>query len=302
MFTIRHLQQILTIAEEGTFNRAAQRLNLSQPALTASIGTLEDRLGYRLFLRSRSGAEPTSFGQHVIRSAPEILSRLHRLEDELSLLSGGQQGVLKVAAGPFVIHGILRQVVPAFCRTYPDIQLTIQTSSPDQIVEDVAAGRLDLGLGALDPAQCGPDVILRLLCEDRMEFVASAQHPLSQRSGLSLDEILTCPISLPEIPRELQRQMSAMEHTYGRKLRPALTTDQYDMILDVVAGGNLVTCAPRRILGPDLRSGRLRVLSHDGTNPTWRVTAAYRPVSELHPVFALLLSMIEEQFKSTQAD
>ncbi|MCV6598562.1 MAG: LysR family transcriptional regulator, partial [Mangrovicoccus sp.] len=144
MLTPRQLEQILAIAEFGTFNQAAGRLNLSQPALTASIAKLEDRLGFSLFLRNKRGAEPTIFGRHIIDSAPEILSRLGRLQDELGLLAGAERGALRLAAGPVLIHGALRQVIPRFCRDYPNIQISVQTSAARQIAADVAAGRVDL--------------------------------------------------------------------------------------------------------------------------------------------------------------
>ncbi|WP_422049048.1 LysR family transcriptional regulator [Shimia sp.] len=296
MLTPRHLQQILTIAELGTFNQAAQRLNLSQPALTASINTLEERLGVRLFLRSKKGAEPTVFGHHILKTAPDILSRLNRLEDELGLLAGGERGSLRVAAGPVVIHGVLRQVVPAFCRAYPDFQLTLQTSSADQITKDVAAGRLDLGIGALNAEACGPDVMLQPLFEEPMQIASRPAHPLQGAQALSLKDIAAYPLSLPEIPSDLQAQIAAMGGASAEPLRTTLTTDQYDMIMDVVQNGNMLTCAPRHLLRPYVEGGRLRVLSQSALQPVWRASAAYRPVSALSPAFSALLEMIQGWF------
>ncbi len=296
MLTARHLQQILTIAELGTFNQAAQRLNLSQPALTASISTLEDRLGVRLFLRSKKGAEPTVFGRHVIETAPDILSRLNRLEDELGLLAGGERGSLKVAAGPVVVHGVLRHVVPAFCRAHPDIQLIIQTSSAEQIIKDVAAGRLDLGIGALNSDERAPEVVLRQLCEEQMELASRPLHPLQAIEGPSLLDIMAYPISLPEIPRDLQNQLAILEQETGNPFRATLTTDQYGMIMDVVQNGDMLTCAPRHLLEPYVTGGLLSILELEDLRPIWRAAAAYRPVSALSPAFTALLDMVEDWF------
>lgn len=296
MLTTRHLQQILTIAELGTFNQAAQRLNLSQPALTASIKTLEARLGLRLFERSKKGAEPTAFGQHVIASAPDILSRLNRLEEELGLLAGAERGTLQVAAGPVAVHGVLRQVLPEFCRTHPNIELTVLTSSADQIAQDVAAGRLDLGIGALDPALCGKDVITRRLFEEPMYVVSRPAHPLQSAGRVTMSDLLRYPISLPEVPRELRAKTEALIARAGAPLRPALTTDQYDLILGAVMQSDMLTSAPYSVLRPYLEAGQLQLVHHDGPHPTWRAMAAYRPVSALSPAFMALLKKIEDWF------
>lgn len=296
MITPRHLQQILAIAELGTFNQAAQRLNLSQPALTASIGTLEGRLGVRLFLRSKKGAELTKFGQHVVETAPEILSRLNRLEDELGLLAGGERGSLRVAAGPVVIHGVLRQVVAEFCRAFPDFELTILTRSADQIAEDVAAGRLDLGIGALNPETCGPEVILRSLAEDRMEIASRPDHPLQSYDQPSLAETLGYPASLPEIPSDILIRSNRQNTQNNVPFRTTLTTDQYDVIMNVVQNSNMLTCAPMHLLKPYLDNGRLSIIHHDEPRPIWQATAAYRPVSALSPAFTAFMDMIQNWY------
>jgi DNA-binding transcriptional LysR family regulator len=296
MLTTRHLHQILTIAELGTFNQAAQQLNLSQPALTASIKTLEARLGLRLFERSKKGAEPTVFGQHVIASAPDILSRLNRLEDELGLLAGAERGTLRVAAGPVAIHGVLRQVLPAFCRRYPNIELTVLTSSADQIAQDVAAGRLDLGIGALDPALCGAEVITRRLYEETLYVVSRPAHPLQSADHVTLADVLSYPVSLPEVPQELRAQTEAQIPPSGPPLRAALTTDQYDLILGAVMQSDMLTSAPYSVLRPYLEAGQLQLLHHDGPHPTWCAMAAYRAVSALSPAFMALLANIEDWF------
>lgn len=300
MLTARHLHQILTIAQLGTFNQAAQRLNLSQPALTASINTLEGRLGVRLFLRSKKGAEPTVFGQHAIDSAPDILSRLGRLEDELGLLAGAERGSLRVAAGPVVVHGALRKVVPQFCRAHPNINLTVLTSSADRIAQDVAAGRLDLGIGALDPAACGDEVITRTLFEEPIRVASRPDHPLQGRGRVSLEAVRAYPASLPEIPSELQSQADALSRSSGAQFQAALTTDQYDLILEAVQTSDMLTTAPLSLLAPYLRDGRLRLLDHDGPAPIWRAVAAYRAVSSMSPAFTAMLDMLEDWYRLEQ--
>lgn len=232
----------------------------------------------------------------MIENAPDILSRLHRLEDELNLLAGGERGALKLSAGPLVVHGVLREVVPAFCRRYPNFQLSVETSPPDRIARDVAEGRLDLGLGVLNPQTSGPDVRLRPLCEEEMVFVCGADHPTTASPHVTLRDILGHAISVPEIPSELHQQLAQQGAGVADRMNATLVTDRLDMILDVVMGGDLVTCVPKRLILPYLQDGRMRILRHDQPSPVWRVSAAYRAISEKSPVFAVLLRMIEDWF------
>lgn len=300
MLTPKQLEQILAIAEFGTFNQAAGRLNLSQPALTASIAKLEDRLGFSLFLRNKRGAEPTIFGRHIIDSAPEILSRLGRLQDELGLLAGAERGALRLAAGPVLIHGALRQVIPRFCRDYPNIQISVQTSAARQIAADVAAGRVDLGIGAIEPDAAGPELILRQLHREPMQIGVRPGHPLAGRAGLTLTDILAYPLALPEVPRDIQLRLDALAGQEGVRPRRSLTTDHYDLIFQTVQSSDLLTGAPRHLLAPHLAQDSLVALPLPGPLPHWQAVTAYREVSALSPAFTALLDMLQDWFAAVK--
>src|SRR6185369_13564710 len=102
LMDLRKLRHAVTLAEEGTFARAARRLNLSQPALTRSVQALETSLGLRLFDRTGTGARPTTDGLRVLDHARTLLRQEASLRSEATLLARGESGKVAFGLGPML--------------------------------------------------------------------------------------------------------------------------------------------------------------------------------------------------------
>ncbi|WP_174801630.1 LysR family transcriptional regulator [Martelella limonii] len=292
MISAKHLAQVLAVSRCGTFNRAAQELNLTQPALTASIQKLEESLGVTLFVRTRRGVELTVFGQHVVAAAPDILSRLQRLGDELDLIAGGERGVLKLAAGPVLIHGAMRRVVPAFCRRFPNVHLSLNTGTAQKILADVAAGRIDLGIASTDQPADDGTLRMHTVLEEPVIFAARAGHPLADQQAIDRATLFRYPLALPEVPVEMLPWLSSA----GGSPHIALQTDHYELLFRAVRESDAVTGAPRHLLAPYLEAGDLAVLDYRGPLLNWHAKAIYRQTSALSPAFQELLRLVEAYF------
>lgn len=295
--TPRHLHQILTIAQFGTFNSAAKALNLSQPALTTSINKLEAQLGVPLFLRGKRGVEPTVFGQHMIDNAPDILSRLAIVQDELRLLAGSERGELRIAGGPVIVQGALSEIIPVFCRQFPGIELSIHTIHAPQIPGEISRGLVDLGLGTLFAEDEDSDLIQLPLLSEPLSFVTRPDHPLQQQEMISVGEMFAFPMAVPEVPADLQQCLDDMGTGFGMAPRSAVISDHYGLLYGVVRETDMVTGGPSHLLRSQIEQGHLKPLKIRETLPEWRAFAAYRQVSTLSPTFMALLNMVEAWFK-----
>ena len=117
--SLRHLQQIGPLVRRENFAQAAQELNISQPALSRSIALLEDRLGVKLFDRSKREVVPTVFGEHILQRGKPVLQEMQMMERDLNLLQGLESGKLVIGSGPFPAEISLGKAVARFSRNHP---------------------------------------------------------------------------------------------------------------------------------------------------------------------------------------
>ena len=101
MIDLKQLHYAITLAKHGNYARAAEALDMSQPALSRSISGFEATLGVMLFNRTRKGVEPTAFGERLLARGETLLTGARELERDLVLMQGLDLGVLQIGAGPY---------------------------------------------------------------------------------------------------------------------------------------------------------------------------------------------------------
>ena len=152
MIATHKLHHAVVLAEQRSFRKAADSLNLTQPALSRSIQTLESALGVRLFDRSRGGVETTVFGKAVVNRAQEILSGVAEIERDIKLLQGLGTGTLDVSLGPYPSALSGKLAIARFIATNPEIQCRIRVAGYSEVAEDVARGRCEMGVADIEVA------------------------------------------------------------------------------------------------------------------------------------------------------
>jgi len=174
---LRDLHAFLTVAEEHSFTRAARRLGVSQSALSQTIRTLEERLDMALFLRTTRKVSLTEAGERLRRMVAPAMAEIEQGLAQMHALRNRPAGRLRISADEYAVRTVLWPILPAFMRTYPEIQMEITT---DYALTDIVAQRYDAGVrrGGLIAkdmiaVRVGPDV--------PMAVVASpdyfARHP-----------------------------------------------------------------------------------------------------------------------------
>src|SRR5579864_3659717 len=117
---LRHARTFVTVAELGTVSKAAVRLRIAQPALSRQLMDLEQELGLSLFDRVGRGLLLTREGEQLLQNSRGVLSQVAFLADRARVLRGGDAGLLKVAASPQIIEGVLSKLMPRYRRSYPN--------------------------------------------------------------------------------------------------------------------------------------------------------------------------------------
>ncbi|MFC6253031.1 LysR family transcriptional regulator [Secundilactobacillus hailunensis] len=138
-------QVFSTVIQEGTFQKAALKLNVTPSAVSHSITQLETELGFPVFIRSRSGAELTANGRTILPIIQEILNSQARLEQEAADINGLNAGSIRIGAFSSVCINWLPPIIQSFKKQYPHIDISVSQSSFNEIVQDVKNGTLDVG-------------------------------------------------------------------------------------------------------------------------------------------------------------
>ncbi|WP_204112971.1 hydrogen peroxide-inducible genes activator [Shimia biformata] len=141
--TLRQLEYLVAVADTGRFGLAADRLNVSQPSLSAQIAEAEDALGARVFHRGRGGAVLTAGGVDVVRRARRILREMEDLKASVrgnGIFDGRLRLGILPSIGPYLLPGI----VPALHREFPEFRLVVREEATQDLEEGLRTGRLDM--------------------------------------------------------------------------------------------------------------------------------------------------------------
>ena len=187
------LVRFLAVVETGGLGRAAERLDMTQPALSRVLARLERDLGARLFERTTTGMRPTFIGAALAEPARRILREFGTAEETAEAARGGRTGPLRVTAGPVWVDAIVPPAIARFRGAFPGIELRLDTATRAEGLRLLAAGESDLHCGGVDTGEPLPGFLRReRFVHLTAGIVAGRGHPLLART-VTLDELARCP-------------------------------------------------------------------------------------------------------------
>jgi DNA-binding transcriptional LysR family regulator len=185
---LRLIRYFVTVAEEGNVTRAAERLHISQPSLSAAVQQLEAQLGVELVVRVGRRIEITPAGELLRDRGRELLDRADAIVDEVRDRHQAGAGRLSLGMSPTARYGVAQRLLVACTTQVPAVMLYTVENTTGALLRDVARGRLDLAVTfcAPDPP---PGVALQLLADEAAIVHLPGTHPLAARSELSLENL-----------------------------------------------------------------------------------------------------------------
>jgi DNA-binding transcriptional LysR family regulator len=176
--TLRQLQAFKTVAEFGSFTRAADRLKVAQPALSLSIRELERELNLRLFDRTTRRVELTSAGREFLQSADKLLADLDQAVRNAQDLSERKRGRIVLAAPPLLAAMIAPAAIAEYNAAFPGIDVGLIDARNDQILEKLRSGEADCAIGTFDDREDG--IRREVLAQDVLMLFCPPAHPLAK--------------------------------------------------------------------------------------------------------------------------
>jgi DNA-binding transcriptional LysR family regulator len=178
--TLRQIQAFRTVAEFGSFTRAAERLKVAQPALSLSIRELERELNLRLFDRTTRRVELTGAGREFLQSADKLLADLDRAVRDARDLSEKKRGRIMIAAPPLLAAMIVPSAIAEYNASFPGIDVgLIDARVGDEILERLRAGEADLAIGTFDERADG--IRREVLAQDALAVFCAPASALAKK-------------------------------------------------------------------------------------------------------------------------
>ncbi|WP_369368345.1 LysR family transcriptional regulator [Streptomyces sp. CG4] len=278
----RLLRSFLAVAEDGSLTRAAERVFVSQPALTKQIRQLETQLGVRLFERSRAGMALTDAGRALARRAPALLASWD--ETLRATRAAGRQAarVLRVGFVASAANEATREIVAEFARRRPGWRAELRQAAWTNPSAGLADGEVDAALLRLPfPGQAALRVEM-LFSEARWVALPSG-HRLAGRAEIAFRELWDEPfVAAPEETGAWRDHWLAADEREGHPVRVGAVTEQPDDWLSAIANGYGIALAPESAARFYSRPGVVyRPVT--GVSPT-RVGVAWSPADDGNPV------------------
>ncbi len=283
-----HLLRLFTaVADAGSFRGAADRLVISQPAVSRGVQELERQLGAALVDRAARPLALTEAGRVLHEHAVAIFALEQQAEAALSELEALGRGRLAIGASTTVGIYLLPDLLGAFRREHPGISLFLDIGNTAQVVEHLRHHQLDLAF-IEGPVPASDDLLVAPWRRDRLVPIAAPDHPLARPGGATLDELLATPFLHREIGSGTREVVEAALRGHGELPPAAMELGSTEAIKQAVAAGLGVSIVSAAAIEQELALGRLVIPDIAGLRVERTLTLlrmAGRPVSRAARAF-----------------
>jgi DNA-binding transcriptional LysR family regulator len=283
------LLSALTVARLGSFTKAAQELELSQPALSRQVQGLEKTLGIKIFERIGRVMRLTSAGEELINRAGPLMEELSRVSSNLSAANGTTAGRIRLGASESVavnsLPGILRPYLAANRRV--NLRLVCRTS--ERLPELVASGDLDVAVCAVEQEPAG--LAIRRLWDEELVLVLPINHPSRSRSIASYqgEDFVLLPSSTVT-----RRVLDAALREHGVELKVVLEHDSPEVIKAMVLAGLGLAILPEPTVRKETRRGELAAWPLSDLKVTRSIVAITDPRRQPWPAELALIEALAQ--------
>lgn len=242
----RHLHSLQAIEEAGSLAKAAERLHLTQSALSHQIKSLENYFDLPLFLRHTKPIRLSPAGRKLVDLAQAVLPRMASVEEELGRLAAGEAGRLYIAIECHACYDWLMPVLARFKQAWPGVEVDIRLGLSFDSITALRAGELDLVISS-DPVDA-PDLIFRPMFDYEGRLILADDHPLAERDyirakDLKSEHLISYPVSRDRL--DVFKHFLTPAGVEPKSLRQSELTA---VILLLVASGRGLTALPDWVL------------------------------------------------------
>ena len=260
----QNLRAFTLVAETSSFSAAAQKLHLTQPAVSKRVALLEQQLDTALFDRIGRSISLTEAGMALLPFAKTVHQQLLAAEQSVRDLSGEVSGRLRLATSHHIGLHRLPPVLSSFNNSCPAVQIDIDFMDSEQAYELVLQGKVELAVVTLAPTT-ESSLITVPVWDDPLDFLVAREHQLAQQSVSSLNQLSQCPAILPGLNTYTGQIVKSLFDQHELELQVSMATNYLETIRMMASVGLGWTVLPRSMKDASLVSLKIEDIAIERT-------------------------------------
>lgn len=276
---LRHLAILVRLCESRNLSHVASELNITQPALSKWLRSLEEDIGLPLFERHARGIEPTLYGLELRTHAREILGKLGRAQDTMAQLAHGATGTLAVGVTPNIAPVLLPPGIRRFRERYPKVLLRLAENTLDHLLPLMQEGSYDVLVGRLEQHSLPRNLHYEELYDEPICLAVGGSHPLAGKRSVTWRDVQAHPWIVPG-PSTPMRMRMDYELALAGQPAPWQQVESSSVLvnLSLLADSDLVMPISERLARHFAKQNMIQVLplamrSRGITGMVWRDAA-----------------------------
>jgi DNA-binding transcriptional LysR family regulator len=287
-FDLLDLRLFEAVALQSNITRAAEAVHLSLAAASARVKALEAHAGLPLLLREARGVRLTPAGEAFLHHTRAMLRQQEQLKTDLHEYADGLRGHVRIHANTTAASDILPEVLPAFLRAHPKVNVELQEKQNEQIALGVLEGRADLGIVSTRLEVPGLRAIH--FCTDRLVLVVAPRHRFAKRKSVLFAETLDEAQVGMHAGSTLREHLAKVTAGLGKPLRLRVELSNFDAVCRMVSTGVGIGIVPASSAARNLAAMPLVQVE---LKDAWRIRERYILVREQETVPAYAQALID---------
>jgi DNA-binding transcriptional LysR family regulator len=293
-----HLHILHAIIEAGGLSEGARAVNKSQPSVSRTIASLEARLGFRLFEKSKRPLRPTEPCLLLAEQGRIIAQASEKAAQAVTQYSGGKSGTARIAGTPIFMDGVIANMLASFQGAFPDVTIHQSYGYFDELSVQLDAGSIDLAICPVRPDAVHENMAFKPLLRGRNVIACAPTHPLVRRSSVKLEDIAAYPWIAPPAGSPLYADLRAALETIGiSDFQVSFTGGSLTAILSILAGSDSLTVLPYSVVFMQNHTKLVAALPVKLEHPERALGLVWRKDRPMRPAVKRLCKYLESDFQ-----
>ncbi len=246
--SLTKIRSFIAVGENSSFRVASEKLNLSQPAVSAHVRDLEDSLGVPLLSRTTRSVKLTREGETFLIRAKRTLSDLEDLVLDMKEQAALKRGRISIGCVPSIASSVLPTVLSRFSSSYPDIRIQVFDDMADRLYQRVLNNEVDMMVGPVSPQRS--ELEFFHLFDDQYVAIVPRGHTLASKKSVTIKEFSKFSFVLLTSPTNVRVVLEKAFAEAGRAFEPAYEASNASTIGGMIETGLGITALPRMIMPP----------------------------------------------------
>lgn len=298
--TLNELRYIVAVQQTGSFRKAAEKVFVTQPALSLAIQKLEDELGVQIFERSRTQVSLTPVGEQIVAQAQVVLNEVTQIHDIANQGKDQLAGSLKLGAIYTVGPYLLPQLIPVLKKNAPNLTLEMEENLTANLREQLIKGNLDVIIIALPFT--GPGLTTQPLYDEDFSVVVPTNHPWAKKKNVRTSDLTNEKVLLLSSGHCFSNQVREACSEFNTAIGDTQQGNSLETLRNMVASGYGITVIPMSANTERYRSKLTRDIPFASPAPSRRIALAWRRnFARKKAIDILAQSILEANLPGTQS-